>query len=237
MKVLHLKGLAVFEQLKIEEALLRADAGNFCLINEGSAPAIVMGISGKAEELVNAEKMEEKAVPLIRRFSGGGTVIVDEETLFVTFICEKKLHTFALTPEPILKWAEEIFKEVFALEGFRLRENDFVIGEKKCGGNAQYLRKERFCHHTSFLWDFHAPNMEYLLHPKKTPSYRAGRAHLDFLCCLKDHLPSKAECLARLKKELAKRYALQEVELEQLRPLFDAPHRRSTVLIAEEVRP
>ena len=34
-----------------------------------------MGISGKPEELVNLDRL---SIPLIKRFSGGGTVVVDE---------------------------------------------------------------------------------------------------------------------------------------------------------------
>ncbi|NGX54212.1 MAG: hypothetical protein K1000chlam4_00937, partial [Chlamydiae bacterium] len=45
--LLHLSGLPIFEQLQLEEALLRADEGNWCLINSGVPPAIVMGISAK----------------------------------------------------------------------------------------------------------------------------------------------------------------------------------------------
>ena len=45
-----LKNVPVWQQLAIEEALLRADDENWCVINEGSAPAIVFGISGKIDE-------------------------------------------------------------------------------------------------------------------------------------------------------------------------------------------
>ena len=48
----QLKGVSILEQLKMEEALLRAGTGNWCLVNEGASPAIVIGISGKTEELI-----------------------------------------------------------------------------------------------------------------------------------------------------------------------------------------
>jgi hypothetical protein len=93
---------------------------------------------------------------------------------------------------------------------FRLQENDYCFGEKKFGGNAQSITRQRFCHHTSFLWDFEeASMMQYLKMPgislrcfdqitlsflfdfifsiaEKTPQYRSGRSHLDFLCKMKD---------------------------------------------------
>ncbi len=232
MYLLHVKNLPIFEQLKLEEALLRLDQRNFCLINEGSPPAIVLGISGKLEQLVDREKVRTHNIPLIRRFSGGGTVIVDESTLFISFICQKELHNFPLFPEPILKWSEELYKEVFSHPLFSLCENDYVFGEKKCGGNAQYLKKERFLHHTSFLWDYQEELMDFLLHPPKTPTYRAGRRHAEFLARMKDFAPSKEALIARLKETLDQRYGIQEVTWQELIELQQQPYRRSTEQIS-----
>lgn len=47
VKLLHLQKVPILRQLLLEEALLRADTRNWCIINNGtSVPAIVMGISG-----------------------------------------------------------------------------------------------------------------------------------------------------------------------------------------------
>src|SRR5690242_20055278 len=145
LHLLHLKSYPIWEQLQLEEGLLRTDNRNWCLINEGSPPAIVMGISGNLHELVNSEKAMAAQIPIIKRFSGGGTVVVDENTLFITFIFQKELHPLSY-PEPIMRLSETLYQEAFNHPHFSLRENDFVIGEKKCGGNAQYIKKERFLH-------------------------------------------------------------------------------------------
>lgn len=218
LHLLHLKDQSIFEQLQIEEALLRSDKRNFCIINEGSTPAIVMGISGKPEKLIRSDAN----VPIIKRFSGGGTVIVDENTLFVTFIFQKSNF-----PEQIMRWSEDFYKEAFQIEGFQLRENDYVIGEKKCGGNAQYIKKDRWLHHTSFLWDFNKERMDLLLHPPKMPTYRQNRKHDEFLCTLKEHAPSQEHLITSLKKELNKRYQVQEISI----PEFDSQIRRETCFL------
>lgn len=229
--LLHFKNMPILEQLQLEEALLRCDSRNFCLINEGSTPAVVLGISGKVEELVDQEKATKSSLPLIRRFSGGGTVVVDSSTLFITFICQKESHAFPAFPEPILKWSEELYKEVFNHPLFQLRENDYALGEKKCGGNAQYLKRERWLHHTSFLWDYSPQLMSHLLHPKKTPSYRAGRTHADFLCTLKEFLPDRDAFLSRLKTTLRDRYGLLELTTDQISPILELPHRKATQVL------
>lgn len=189
--IIYLKNVPIFEQLLLEEKLLRKKEGNFCLFNTGSSPAAVMGISGKPLELFDTEKIKEKNTPVIKRFSGGGTVLIDENTLFVSFICNKNVFSFPSYPERIMQWSEDVYKKSFTLESFALKENDFVLGNLKCGGNAQYITKDRFIQHTSFLWDFCPKNMECLLHPPKTPLYRKGRSHKEFLCTLKEHFSSK----------------------------------------------
>ncbi|MES2122243.1 MAG: lipoate--protein ligase family protein [Chlamydiota bacterium] len=213
--ILRLKSYPIYEQLLLEEALLRSDTRNFCLINQGSPPAIVMGISGKKEELVNCTTAAKDNIPLIKRFSGGGTVIVDENTLFVTFICQKQLHDFAPYPEPIMRWTESIYQKAFSPLSFELKQNDYVFGDKKCGGNAQYIKKDRWLHHTSFLWDYCPSKMSHLLHPKKTPDYRQGRQHSDFLTKLSEHFSSPDQVIEKILDEIRARYPTMECTLEE----------------------
>ena len=227
---LHLKQFPIFEQLKLEEALLRGDKRNWCIVNQGSPVSIVMGISGKKEELVDLARTSRDGIPIIKRFSGGGTVIVDESTLFVTFICEKNLHPFSPFPEPIMKWTEQIYREAFPHDEFALRENDFVIGEKKVGGNAQYIKKDRWLHHTSFLWDYSEERMSYLLHPKKTPPYREGRSHNDFLCRLSDYFSDPHPLIEKIKSALGKTYPLTESTLEEALTACSDSSRQSTCI-------
>lgn len=198
--LLHFRGLPITEQLALEEKLLREDSGNWCLINEGSPPTLVMGISGKPELLIDVERAKRDGIPIIKRFSGGGTVIVDENTLFVTWICQKDLHPFPPFPEPIMRWTAGVYQKAFAHPDFGLKENDFVIGNKKVGGNAQYIKKHRWLQHTSFLWDYSLQNMEYLRHPPKAPPYRRGRTHHEFLTKLSEHFADRSHLVERLKQ-------------------------------------
>ena len=78
------------------------------------------------------------------------------------------------------------------LPSFQLKENDYVLGEKKIGGNAQSIVSSGFLHHTSFLWDYDDDNMNYLTLPNKQPEYRGNRSHDEFLVRLKDHYGSGA---------------------------------------------
>jgi lipoate-protein ligase A len=58
---------------------------------------------------------------------------------------------------------------------------DYVFGDRKFGGNAQSIIKNRWIHHTSFLWDYDVRNMAYLKLPSRVPQYRlvCSLFHLD----------------------------------------------------------
>lgn len=216
LHLIELSSAPIYEQLLLEETLLRADDRSFCLINRGSPRAIVMGLSGIPEELIHLDSVHQDQIPVFKRFSGGGTVIVDEETLFITFLFAKKDLSITPYPEPILRWSAELYQTAWNLPGFSLRENDYALGERKCGGNAQYLRKERWLHHTSFLWNYDPKNMKYLTLPKKRPTYRQDRSHEEFLCTLKDH-GSMDLLIEKLKEELVKRFYIESLSKEELR--------------------
>ncbi|KAL3894949.1 MAG: hypothetical protein SGPRY_013660, partial [Prymnesium sp.] len=101
--LLRLRNVRILDALRVEEALFRCDRRSWLITNEWDphggvcsltgarrsaeeAVAIVLGISGKPSELVHTQRAAAEGVPLIKRFSGGGTVIVDTNTLFVSFI-------------------------------------------------------------------------------------------------------------------------------------------------------
>lgn len=235
LHLIRLKNCPIYEQLQLEEALLRTDQRNWCLLNEGSPPAIVMGISGKPKLLLNPDLIQTKPIPVIRRFSGGGTVFIDENTHFITFICNSQEINVPCYPDKVLAWSAQFYQPVFSNLPFSLIENDYVLGHRKFGGNAQYLRKDRWLHHSSLLWNYHPANMEYLLMPPKIPHYRQERQHGDFLCCLKNFFPKKEFFEQQLECALNKNFNICEFDLKESRKFLEKPHRQATALIEKEI--
>lgn len=232
LHIVDITNIPILTQLQWEEALLRADKRNWCLINHGSPPAIVMGISGQVERLVDKDKWQDIPIPLIRRFSGGGTVVIDPHTIFVTFIFNTDSICIPPFPQPIMRWTETLYRPVFEDLPFCLNENDYVIGEKKIGGNAQSIIKGRWLHHTSFLYDYNSSLMDLLLIPEKAPEYRQQRTHADFLTKLKCHWQSIIDFKIELVSRLEKKFIIKTVNLEELNQIVLIPHRKATHLIS-----
>lgn len=229
--LIELHQTPILDQLRLEEALVRADDRNFCLLNDGSPPAIVMKRTAVIEEMVDLDKVRERPIDLIRRFSGGGTVVVDQDTLFVTFICNQSFAGIPSFMDRIMKWSREVYRPVFEHLGFDLRENDYVIGNRKFGGSAQYVRKDRWCLHSSLLWDYQPENMKYLKLPPKRPEYRLDRSHDDFLCRLRDAYPTLEALRSALRRRITERFAAVPIAQEELEEVLQRPHHRTTKVV------
>ena len=57
---------------------MRHEPGNWCLVTAlpPQNPTVVVGLGGKPERLLDASQLKKRPVPVIRRFTGGGTVVV-----------------------------------------------------------------------------------------------------------------------------------------------------------------
>ncbi|KAK8938584.1 hypothetical protein KSP39_PZI011682 [Platanthera zijinensis] len=237
MNLIRMKGFSILQQLHLEERLLRTFSDNWCLINDGTNhPNIVMGISGKPEELIEIELVLQDQVPVIRRFTGGGTVVVDAGTIFVTFICNKSaICGLQPYPRPIMSWTGKLYEKVFQTYGdFHLRENDYAFGAHKFGGNAQSITKNRWIHHTSFLWDYNAKSMEYLKMPNRTPVYRLARKHDEFLCRLKDKMTSRSTFIERIISSLEDHFSLRTAQLDNTISTNDVPQSHTARLLTRQ---
>ncbi|KAJ1450279.1 hypothetical protein M885DRAFT_469593 [Pelagophyceae sp. CCMP2097] len=193
VRLVRLPSWPVGRMLELEEALLRHDSGNWILVNALSAahdPTVVLGLGGKAELLCDVSRVRRDGVDVLRRFTGGGTVVVGPGTVLASLVFNFGDAPCAAQPRAIMAWSEEVYAPPFRRLGtaLRLRENDYCVGDAKVGGNAQRISKMRWVHHTSFLWDYDAKHMDYLTLPPKRPEYRADRQHTDFLSRLRDHV-------------------------------------------------
>lgn len=74
---------------------------------------------------MHEEAAARAGMPLIKRFSGGGTVVVDADTLFATVIMNAAaLPDVECYPRPVMRWSERFYTPVFAPYGdFSLREH------------------------------------------------------------------------------------------------------------------
>ena len=190
LHVINLNGkIDIYKQLLLEECLLRTTQKNYLIFNriKNARPHIILGRGNKINDVVNVNATPK--IPIIRRFTGGGTVYTDQNSQYVSFIFNTNDINIDPYPVPMMKWTANIYKKILendiCNEKFILNENDYCLNHLKFAGNAQSITRNRLIHHTSFLWKYSITEMnKYLTIPSKIPKYRENRQHDDFLCQL-----------------------------------------------------
>lgn len=225
INLLKLASCPIYEQLRLEEALFRTDMSNWCLVNSGSTPAIVLGTSCLHNEVV------APSLPLIRRFSGGGTVVVDEETLFFTFILNRSDVPCDFLPKDITHWVGQLLAPAFFPSVLCVHDHDYCIENRKVGGTAQSFSKDRVVHHVSFLWSWQSSHMEQLALPLKQPSYRKGRSHEEFCAKLSHLFTSKETLIDAWTHQVQTAFSCRLTSPQEAQKFLHLPHRKSLQLL------
>ncbi|ONK75438.1 uncharacterized protein A4U43_C03F16840 [Asparagus officinalis] len=214
------------------KVMKRYDAG------QAFKPSVVPAICDirKLSELAELKHVLHDSIPVIKRFTGGGTVIVDDGTIFAAIICNKDdVPGVQPYPRSIMSWTSKLYGEVFRGFGnFHLRENDYAFDTRKFGGNAQSITKNQWIHHTSFLWNYDVKNMDYLKLPMRASKYRLARDHVEFLCKMKEYLPSRSIFIERTITSLENHFSVRHVQAETIFDPSESSFSPSTRLLLEK---
>jgi lipoate-protein ligase A len=169
----------VEQQLGKDRSLLSAGA-EVLRFWESRETAVVLGRGNRAEQWVNRNACHEDGVPILRRDSGGGTVVIAQGCLNYCLV-------FSLDHRPGWRDVSRSFVEILGRMADALQVDfrppcDLAWKERKVGGCAQRRTATSLLHHGTLLYGFDAGLAErYLLHPERQPPYRAGRPHREFL--------------------------------------------------------
>jgi len=210
MHFLNLTLPSVAENVALDEALLlEAEAGRggeVLRLYEWPTPAVVLGAGGKLTEDVDETRCAADGVPVVRRSSGGGTVLLGAGCLCYSLV-------LAYERSPALR--EIPFSNVFILETIRQAladlvpdieragTSDLMIAGRKFSGNAQQRKRNYLLHHGTLLYNFDLAAIgRYLRAPLRQPEYRQQRDHGAFV----RNLPlSRGELESRLQQAWAAR--------------------------------
>jgi lipoate-protein ligase A len=190
MKLLDLTLPSPAENLACDEALLdtaeTGASGEVLRFWEPREHFVVVGYANKVATEVNVAACEARGIPVLRRCSGGGTVVQGpgclNYTLVLRITADGPLHNIGVANQFIMRQnraaLEPVVNQPVAIRG----HTDLAIGERKFSGNSQRRRKHFLLFHGTFLLDFDLALVSELLPlPSRQPDYREHRAHTEFL--------------------------------------------------------
>ncbi len=211
MKFLDLTLATPEANLALEEALLEwAEAsGEECLrLWESPEHFVVLGAGSPVKTDVNLAVCAERHIPVLRRCSGGGSVIQGPGCLNYTLVLDKEkrdiLATIDSTSKAVLAGVARAIVACgggpVSVQGY----SDLTCGALKFSGNAQRRRKRFILFHGTILHRFDLDLLSTCLgRPEKMPDYREGRDHGRFVINLEVDVE-------RLKQEIRLEWSADE---------------------------
>ncbi len=190
MKCLDLTLSTPEENLACDEALLEqceAEGGPEVLCFwESPAYFVVLGYANKVATEVDQEACRLWGIPVLRRVSGGGTVVQGPGCLNYGVVLrvarDGELQTIRGTNQHILSLQQRALEQALGRPVAVCGDTDLVCGGMKFSGNAQRRRRACLLFHGTLLLQFNLSLIERLLpFPTKQPAYRQGRAHSSFV--------------------------------------------------------
>jgi lipoate-protein ligase A len=152
----------------------------------GGPPAVVMGSSERLEQVVNVEACARLGVDVLKRSTGGGSVLQTAGVLNYSLVTPAPTNLDLKAGfRPGIELVCAILRG-FGVVGRLEGTSDVAVGDRKISGNAQARRWKALLVHGTVLIDFdHGLAEAVLKHPPREPAYRRSRSHREFLVTLR----------------------------------------------------
>jgi len=179
----------IASNLALDEALLlhaeTQGGGPVLRLWEPTGLAVVLGASGRRLDDVDVARCRADGVPVARRSSGGGTVVVGPGTLNVTVVLPADaapgLDAVDTAQAYVLERTARALRRLDRAVGVK-GHGDLTLGDRKFAGSAQRRLRKFFLVHASLLYCFPIRLVTRYLHlPARQHAYRARRSHDEFL--------------------------------------------------------
>ena len=173
------------ENLAFDDELL-AGGREVLRLWESPRPFVVLGRSCRVETDVDVEACKAEGVPVLRRSSGGGTVLLAPGCLNYALVLSMEARPGLMNVSSSYSLILGAVVEAMGVAGLAVEGTDLVVAGRKVAGCAQRRSGGWLLHHGTILCEGVELGQigRLLQEPPRQPSYRAGRSHAAFLAPL-----------------------------------------------------
>lgn len=182
--------------------------------------AVILGAGCRIAEDVDLERCRADGIPVLRRSSGGGTVLLGPGCLCYSLVLSLETDIALQGIRSSYAWILAKIGAAFSTlhaDIYQVGISDLAIGDRKFSGSAQQRKRRYLLHHGTLLYDFDLARVgRYLRLPARRPEYREARSHEEFLI----NLSAQSDTLiANLREAWQATMATEFPNLERVRTL------------------
>lgn len=148
----------VFTNLAAEERIFERTSGHTLLFYV-NRPCIVLGRTQNPFYEADITRALAEDVPIVRRRSGGGTVVHDEGNLNMCFIAPRNEHDTCFNA----KLVASTLRDDFGISAEVSKRGDIHVNGLKVSGSAYRISRDRAYHHATLLVRSDLPRLRALL--------------------------------------------------------------------------
>ncbi len=181
-----MKSLSTEQYFLPDFNIFDSDKSNDFAVWQPDAVYVILGRGSQAKNALIAENIIADCVKVLKRPSGGESVVLSSEMLIIsvkkTLIEGERIQSiFEPVNIKIIEALHELGVENLSIRGI----SDICIGNKKILGSSAYRQPDKIFYHAVLNVSQNIEIFErYLKHPAREPEYRAGRSHKDFVTSL-----------------------------------------------------
>ena len=190
MQLLDLTLDTAAANLALDEALLESaeidvEHDEVLRIWESPKPIVVLGRSSPFQREVNLSYCDENSIEILRRSSGGQTVVAGPGCLMYCVLISYRKRPQLRMIDRAHQFVMSRIQECLLNIGIEVQISgicDLTIDNRKVSGNSLRCKKNFFIYHGTFLYDFAVELIQNCLNqPIRKPDYRGERSHHDFV--------------------------------------------------------
>jgi len=176
----------ILSEYDLPDAFLFSGSTTGILVWQPHETVIVLGQSNSIETSLRLETVASDAIRVMKRPSGGETVILTPATIAFTVarhfpVMVQFREFFRMVNSVVIEGLGEMDVTGLGSKGI----SDITIGNRKILGSSMRKVGNKLVYH-AVLNVAQDPSLfsKYLLHPRREPDYRAGRRHDEFVTSL-----------------------------------------------------
>ena len=157
---------------------------------ESSSPFVVLGYAERAAREANLAVCAHEKIPILRRISGGGSVVQGRGCLNYSLILRiderRETANLSYTNAFVMNRTRDALQTLSSTRIEVRGISDLAVNGLKFSGNAQRRRRKFLLFHGTVLYDFDLGLLDRVLEmPSRQPDYRKDRNHRDFVTNLR----------------------------------------------------